>query len=81
LTRKLSFILDDNPAKHGLYCPASHIPVMPSEELYIRRPDHVVILAWQYATPIIRRHQQYLQEGGCFVIPLPDLRTVQDNSL
>lgn len=77
LTRKLAFILDDNPAKHGLYCPASHIPVMPSEELYVRKPDYVVILAWQYATPIIRRHQQYLKEGGCFVVPLTDLRIVR----
>ena len=76
LIRKLSFILDDNPAKHGLYCPASHIPVMPSEELYVRKPDLVVVLAWQYATAIILRHHQYLQEGGCFVVPLPDLRIV-----
>jgi len=77
LTRKLSFILDDNPVKHGLYCPASHIPVMPSEELYVRKPDFLVVLAWQYATPIISRHQQYLQQGGCFVVPLPDLRIVR----
>jgi len=80
LIRKLSFILDDNSTKHGLYCPASHIPVMPSEELYVRKPDFVVVLAWQYATPIIRRHRQYLQKGGCFVIPLPDLRIVSTDT-
>lgn len=78
LTRKLSFILDDNPAKHGLYSPACHIPVMPSEELYVKNPDFVVVLAWQYATQIIRRHQKYLQEGGCFVVPLSELRIVRD---
>jgi SAM-dependent methyltransferase len=77
LVRKLSFILDDNPTKHGLYCPASHIPVMPSEELYVRKPDVVVILAWQFAAQIIRRHQKYLQEGGCIVVPLPDLKIVR----
>jgi SAM-dependent methyltransferase len=77
LTRKISFILDDNPTKHGLYSPACHIPVMPSEELYVKKPDFVVILAWQYATPIIRRHQKYLENGGCFVVPLVDLRIVR----
>lgn len=46
---------------------------MPSEELHVRKLDFVVVLVWKYATPIIRRHQQYLQEGGCFVVPLPDL--------
>lgn len=80
LVRKLSFIVDDNPAKHGLYCPASHIPVMPSEELYVRKPDFVVVLAWQYITSITRRHQQYLQEGGCLVVPLPDLQIVRTDA-
>lgn len=76
LTRKLSFVVDDNPKKYGLYCPGCHIPVVPSDELYVRRPDLVVILAWQYADPIMKRHQKYVDEGGRFVIPLVDLKVV-----
>jgi len=76
LTRKLSFVADDNPKKFGLYCPGCHIPVVPSDELYVRRPDLVVILAWQYADPIMKRHQRYIDEGGRFVIPLIDLKVV-----
>lgn len=77
LTRKISFLLDDNPRKRGLYSPGCHIPVMPSAEIYIKRPDHVVILAWQYSNPIIAKHQKFLEEGGSFVIPLPELRIVE----
>ena len=77
LTRKFAFLVDDNPKKHGLYSPGCHIPVMPSEEIYIRQPDITVILAWQYAAPIIQRHDKYLQSGRCFVIPLPDLRILR----
>jgi SAM-dependent methyltransferase len=73
LTRKLAFVADDNPVKQGLYCPACHIPVVPSEELYVRRPDRVVILAWQYAAPIIRKHERFTKGGGKFVVPLPEL--------
>ena len=76
LTRKLEFLADDNPAKHGLFSPGCHLPVLPSEEIYARRPDYVVILAWNYADPIIQRHQSFLDEGGRFVIPLPELRVV-----
>jgi SAM-dependent methyltransferase len=76
LTRKLAFVADDNPKKHGLYCPGCHVPVVPSDEIYVRRPDVVVILAWQYAEPIIKRHQKYLDQGGRFVMPLTDLRVV-----
>ena len=76
LTRKLAFVADDNPKKYGLYCPGCHVPVVPSDELYVRRPDCVVILAWQYAAPIIKRHERFLQGGGRFVVPLPDLKVV-----
>lgn len=77
LTKKLEFLADDNPRKQGLYSPGAHIPVVASEELCVRRPDHVIILAWNYAEPIIRRHQRFLAEGGEFIIPLPELKIVQ----
>ncbi len=76
LERKLAFVADDNPVKIGRYCPASHIPVMPSAELYIRKPDVVVILAWQYADLIMKKHERYLTEGGRFVLPLPEMKVL-----
>jgi SAM-dependent methyltransferase len=74
LERKLTFIADDNPTKYGLYAPACHIPVVPSDELYVRKPDVVVVLAWQYADPIVKRHHRFIDDGGTFVVPLPDLQ-------
>jgi len=49
---KLSFLVDDNPARHGLFSPGHHLPVFPSSELLERKPDYVVVLAWAYADPI-----------------------------
>lgn len=76
LTDKLAFLVDDNPAKDGLFAPRCHVPVYGSDALYLRKPDYVVILAWNYAEPIMKRHQRFLDEGGTFVIPLPELRVV-----
>jgi SAM-dependent methyltransferase len=76
LTEKLEFLADDNPLKQGLFAPKCHLPVLPSQELYARRPDYVVILAWNYAQPIMERHRRYIAEGGTFVIPLPDIKLV-----
>jgi hypothetical protein len=73
LQRKLAFVADDNPVKYGMYCPGCHIPVVPSDELYVRRPDYVVILAWQYAPAIMKRHERFMKDGGKFLVPLPDL--------
>jgi len=76
LTNKLDFLADDNPLKQGLFSPGCHIPVLSSADLYARRPDYVIILAWNYAEQIIKRHQRFIEEGGKFIIPLPQLRVV-----
>lgn len=76
LGSRLKYLVDDNPLKHNLYSPGYHLPVLPSSELYTRRPDMVVILAWIYEKPIIKKHRKYVQEGGTFVVPLPDLKVV-----
>ena len=73
LTDKLEFLIDDNQLKHGLYSPGCHLEVKPSSVLYESRPDIVVVLAWQYAEPIIAKHSKFLEDGGRFVIPLPTL--------
>jgi SAM-dependent methyltransferase len=70
----LQFLADDNPRKHHLYSPGHHIPVFPSEVLYEKKPDYVIILAWNYAQPIIARHQGFIDQGGRFIIPLPQVR-------
>jgi C-methyltransferase C-terminal domain len=71
LTTRLSFIVDDNTLKQGLFSPGAHIPVLPSAELAARKPDIVVILAWFYAEPIIHRNAEYIRNGGTFLVPLP----------
>lgn len=70
----LEFIVDDNPLKHGKYLPVSHIPIVPTEELYRRKPDYTLILAWNFATPIMAAHQRYVDQGGRFVVPMPEPR-------
>ncbi|MEG4799124.1 class I SAM-dependent methyltransferase [Microcoleus sp. ARI1-B5] len=72
----LSFLVDDNPVRHNLFTPGHHIPVLPSQALYDRKPDCVVILAWRYAEPIMKKHQAYLNQGGHFILPLPEISVI-----
>jgi hypothetical protein len=67
----LDFIVDDNPLKQGLYTPITHIPVLPAEALYERKPDFVLILAWNFADPIMNNHKKYSDEIGKFILPMP----------
>ena len=67
----IDFIVDDSPLKQGLYTPGHHIPVLPSSALYEQKPDFALILAWNFAEPIMNNHQKFQQTGGQFIIPLP----------
>jgi hypothetical protein len=76
LGSKLDFMVDDNPVKQKTFSPGSQIPVYSPDALYEREADLVAILAWNYASPIIARHQQFTENGGRFAIPLPHLRVI-----
>lgn len=72
----LDFIVDDSPMKQGLYTPGYHIPVMPSSAIYERRPDYLLILAWNFADAIVQNHRDFGQTGGRFIVPLPELKVL-----
>lgn len=69
----VDFIVDDSPLKQGLFTPGLHVPVLPSSSLYERKPDYVVILAWNFAKPIMEKHAAFRDAGGRFIVPLPQV--------
>ena len=70
----IEYIIDDSPLKQGLFTPGMHIPIYSSEKLYEKNPDYVIILAWNFAESIMKRHQKIKDLGGHFIIPLPELK-------
>jgi SAM-dependent methyltransferase len=77
LEQYLEFLVDDNKLKQGTYSPGHHIPVCNSNEIYRKEVDVVIILAWNYSTPIIQNHSEFLEKGGVFLIPLPNLKVIK----
>jgi len=72
----VAFIIDDSPLKQGLFSPGLYIPVVPNEHLETNRVDYLLILAWNFADPIIKNNQQFLDQGGHFIVPIPDLKII-----
>lgn len=67
----IDFIVDDSEHKQNLYTPGMHIPILSCEEIYKLHPDYLIILAWNFAEPIIKKHSEYISMGGKFIIPFP----------
>ncbi|MEM6625334.1 MAG: class I SAM-dependent methyltransferase [Pseudomonadota bacterium] len=67
----LDFVVDRNPHKQDMAMPGKHIPILPPEALLDKRPDYVLLLAWNFAGEIIRQQDAYIQAGGKFITPVP----------
>lgn len=67
----LDFIVDDSPLKQGLYTPGKRIPVLSSHALYEKKPDYLLILAWNFSQSIVEKNERFKKIGGKFVIPVP----------
>ena len=70
----LRYIIDDSPLKQGLYSPGQHIPVVCSDILKENPPDILVILAWNFADVIMKNNAAFTEQGGRFLVPVPDVR-------
>jgi methylation protein EvaC len=73
----LDFIIDDAPAKQGLYTPGSHLQIRNNEALKNENPDYVLVFAWAFYAEIAAKSQDYLNGGGKMIVPLPDVRVIQ----
>ncbi|KKQ75730.1 MAG: Nucleoside-diphosphate-sugar epimerase [Candidatus Woesebacteria bacterium GW2011_GWB1_38_5b] len=68
----LDYIVDDSPLKQGLYTPGTHISIVSSEKLKQNPPDYLLILAWNFAEPIMKKLSDYGVGGGKFIVPVPE---------
>lgn len=66
----ISVIEEANLLKCGLYTPKSHIPIVHFSEVE-KRPPYYLVLAWNFLEEFLSREQQYLKDGGKFIIPFP----------
>src|SRR5262245_31323916 len=72
----VEFVADRNPLKQGRRMPGVGIPIVAPEEIAARRPDYVLLLAWNYAGEIIAQQDAWRRAGGRFILPVPVARVL-----
>jgi len=72
----ISFVCDSTPAKQGKLMPGSHIPVRPAEAFTRPFPDYAVLFAWNHADEIMAKEQAFHDNGGRWILYVPDVRVV-----
>ena len=74
--KNIDFILEDNPLKVSKYLPISAIPILSINELHKKKPDIIIIFAWNFAEDIINKLRGLVSWKLKCIIPLPNYREV-----
>jgi NDP-4-keto-2,6-dideoxyhexose 3-C-methyltransferase len=65
-----------NAAKLGCVTPGTRIPIVSEEAAREARPGFMLALPWHFKDEFLERERAYLEGGGRFVFPLPEVAIV-----
>jgi hypothetical protein len=77
LNETISFLVDDNPIRHGKFLPGTDIKVYPTYQLETETPTHIIILAWRFSQVILAKLFKSLPDGIIYIVPLPQLKIIR----
>jgi len=74
--KELPAIAEVNTEKFGRVTPGTHIPIISEVEARKINPDYFLVLPWHFKDGIIRRERKFLQDGGKFIFPFPEIEII-----
>jgi hypothetical protein len=69
-------IADRNPDKWGSHTIGTNIPIISEEDSRRKKPDYYLVLPWHFIDEFKRRESSFLDRGGKFLLPMPEVRLV-----
>jgi C-methyltransferase C-terminal domain/Putative zinc binding domain/Methyltransferase domain len=74
----VSHAADRNPDKWGSETIATRIPIISEEDSRAMQPDYYLALPWHFLDEFLERETEFLERGGRFIVPLPNVRIVPE---
>ena len=70
-----------NSEKWGRYTLGTNIPIVSEAEARADMPDYFLVLPWHFFSGFVNRENEFLDRGGKFILPLPEVRVVGKKDL
>ena len=65
--------------KFGLKTVGTNIPIYSESEMREANPDYLLVLPWHFINEFIEREQEFLDNGGKFIVPCPKFEIIGKN--
>lgn len=72
----IEFVVDRSPHKQGYYTPGTSLEIRPLTALIDEKIDYALLLAWNFSDEILMQQASYREQGGKFIIPVPEIKIV-----
>jgi hypothetical protein len=69
-------MLIELPEKIGKLTPGTHIQIISEEDMRKNPPEYLLVLPWHFKHEIIERENEFLENGGKLVFPLPSFEII-----
>ena len=69
-------IAERSPYKFGLKTIGTNIPILSEEEVRAMKPDYMIVLPWHFIAEFVQREDEYLSNGGKFIVPCPKFEII-----
>jgi NDP-4-keto-2,6-dideoxyhexose 3-C-methyltransferase len=74
----IPYAADRNPDKWGSETIGTRIPIISEDESRAMEPDYYLALPWHFLDEFLEREQAFLDRGGRFIVPMPEVRIVPE---
>lgn len=72
------YVSEKSDLKIGKYVPGTRNEIISDEELLRRNPDYALLLPWNFAKSIANNLEEFADNGGKFIIPVPEPHIVEN---
>jgi hypothetical protein len=73
----ITAIAERSPYKFGLKTIGTNIPIISEDEMRAAKPDYLLVLPWHFINEFVSREQEFLNQGGKFIVPCPKFEIIQ----
>jgi hypothetical protein len=72
-------IAERSQHKWGLKTVGTNIPIYSEDEMRKENPDYLLVLPWHFINEFVAREEDFLKNGGTFIVPCPKFELISYN--